>query len=92
MKLEDTIATAIRNFSFAGYGLDEVDDADEEWVDCLAADILAALKVKPHLLSTFGRDYGEIRETSYENSYDDTDFYYVWTKHPWVSDEPAEDL
>lgn len=42
---------------------------------------------KPHLVSNYGSDYGEIVEVSMEDSDDGIDLYYVWVKRPAEDDE-----
>ena len=42
-KLQLVVAKAIRRFDWCDYGLDDVAEADPEWTDHLAADVLAAL-------------------------------------------------
>jgi hypothetical protein len=42
-QLEVVVAKAILKFNWGGYGLDDVAEADTEWVGPLAADVLDAL-------------------------------------------------
>lgn len=42
-----------------------------------------------HLITAYGKDCGEIVKTSFEDTYQGIDFYYVWVKRP--EDEEPED-
>ena len=42
-QLEAVVSKAIRKFNWGGYGLDDVAEADTEWIGDLASNVLDAL-------------------------------------------------